>query len=96
MVYFLSFQDLIEFIGLTLSVFSLLTVIGIFILRYKKKTNENTVRAWGYPITPILFIIPTIWMISFFGYNKPSVILWFFIAISPAIIIYFLSNRVKD
>lgn len=95
MVYFLSFQDLIEFIGLTLSVFSLLTVIGVFILRRRKQGDEQTVRSWGFPVTPILFMVPTIWMISFFAYNKPSVILWFFIAISPAVIIYFWSNRVR-
>lgn len=96
MVYFLSFQDLIEFIGLTLSVFSLLTVAGVFILRFKKKGTEETVRTWGYPITPIIFILPTVWMITFFGSNKPAIILWFFIAISPAILIYFFSNRKRE
>jgi APA family basic amino acid/polyamine antiporter len=95
LIYFLSFQDLIEFIGMTLSIFSLLTVSSIFILRRKKMHNDSTVKAWLYPVTPIIFMALTLWMIAFFAYNKPIVILWFFITIAPAIVIYFISKNGK-
>jgi len=95
LVFFLSFSDLIEYIGLTLSIFSLLTVVGVFIIRKKKLHTENSVKAWAYPITPILFILLTLWMISFFAYSKPIVLLWFVITVIPGIILYFISKYEK-
>jgi len=92
MVYFLQFGELIEYIGMTLAVFSLLTVIGIFILRSRRSTSERTVKAWGYPVTPIIFIGISLWMIYYFSTMKPIVIFWFFATIIPAVIIYFISK----
>jgi APA family basic amino acid/polyamine antiporter len=99
MVFFLDFGSLIEFTGVTLAIFSLLTVFGIFILRSRKSKVENKsngiVKAWGYPITPIVFIAISAWMIYYFVNIKTEVIWWFLIAISPAIIIYFISKRAE-
>lgn len=93
MVFVLDFQSLLEFTGLTLAIFSLLTVLGVFVLRIKGKTNENTVRSWGYPITPIIFAVVTLWMTYFFIDMKPAVIYWFLIMIAPGIVLYFVSGR---
>lgn len=93
MVYFLDFGILIEFTGVTLAIFSLLTVIGIFILRSRKDDSEGIVKAWGYPFTPIVFIAISVWMIYYFVDMKTEIIWWFLIAISPAILIYFISKR---
>lgn len=112
MIFTVTFSELIQFIGFTLSVFSLLTVIGIFVLRSKKSVNTETdqqvidspdgknsgeriVKAFAYPVTPIIFIAVTIWMMSYFAIDKPIIILWFFIAISPAVII-FVFTRSKN
>jgi basic amino acid/polyamine antiporter, APA family len=98
LIHLLSFSDLIEYIGVTLSIFSLLTVVGLFILRKKDKgkSEAHVVRAWGYPITPILFSVFVIWMIVYFSMAKPVVLLWFFITIVPAILLYFFSGFGKS
>src|SRR5690606_11293582 len=62
MVLISSFKDMIEYIGITLLFFSMLTVIGVFILRFKNPDMERPVKTWGYPITPIIFIVATCWM----------------------------------
>jgi APA family basic amino acid/polyamine antiporter len=95
LVYFLDFNQIIQFTGVTLAIFSLLTVIGIFILRMKKISNEHTVRAWGYPFTPIIFIAVVVWMIYYFLSMQPDVILWFIVLIEPAIILYYISDSMK-
>jgi APA family basic amino acid/polyamine antiporter len=98
LIHLLSFSDLIEYIGVTLSIFSLLTVVGLFILRKKDKgkSEAHVVRAWGYPIAPILFSVFVIWMIVYFSMAKPVVLLWFFITIVPAILLYFFSGFGKS
>lgn len=96
LIHFLSFSDLIEFIGVTLSIFSLLTVVGVFILRSRKSTNdEDVVKAKLYPLTPIIYSAFIIWMILYFSMMKPVVLLWFLIAIAPAVILFYLNRYRK-
>ncbi len=95
MIYVLSFQELIEYIGVTLSIFSLLTVLGVFILRRRKNQADSVVKSWGYPITPLVFAAFSIWMISYFVQMKPIIIVWFLLTIVPAIVIYYVTKSHK-
>ena len=96
MVFTVSFSELIQFIGFTLSVFSLLTVIGVFVLRKRKTSEETAVKAFAYPVTPIIFVAITLWMMYYFVDMKPIIILWFFIAITPAVIIFFATRSKNE
>lgn len=66
-----SFEDMIKYIGITLLIFSMLTVIGVFILRIRKPELERPIKVWGYPFTPIIFCIATCWMIVFLQWTTP-------------------------
>lgn len=96
LVFTVPFDAIIRFTGFTLSVFALLTVVGIFILRHKKMANENTVKAWLYPISPIIFIALSLWMMAYFAIDEPMIILWFLIVITPAVVIYFLTKNSNE
>lgn len=54
-VIFCPFESLLTFTGFSLTIFTFLTVLSLFILRarYKIATSYKT---WGYPVTPILFL----------------------------------------
>lgn len=93
LVLFSTFQELIQTLGLTLSFFALLTVIGIFIIRKKYPHDASPVKTWGYPFTPILFILATIWMIVSFALIDSSKILYSILAILPGILIYFVVQK---
>jgi APA family basic amino acid/polyamine antiporter len=69
-----SFKEIIHYIAVSLSVFTLLTVLGVFIVR--KKYPAGSYRMPLYPLTPVFFIIVTLWMIYFELTNNPVVILW--------------------
>ena len=92
MIFFIGFVDLLQFTGVTLGIFSLLTVLGIFVLRFRKQVHEGTVKAWAYPVTPIIFAGFSLWMIYYFLAEKPEVLLWLIMMIIPAIAIYFFSK----
>lgn len=59
------FDQLVNYIGFTLSIFATLTVIGAFVLRVKRPNAERPYRTLGWPVTPILFIALNVWMIYF-------------------------------
>ena len=84
------FRMILQYIELTLSLFCLLTVFGVFIIRSRKLGDETTIKAWGYPFTPILFIAVTLWMIFYFVYMEPMRLFWTSVTILSAILIYFV------
>jgi APA family basic amino acid/polyamine antiporter len=90
-----TFQDLISTIGITLSVFSLLTVIGVFIVRKRNPAEDRPVKTWGYPVTPIIFIVATCWMIYSFASTDLNKIWYSLIAIVPGVLLYFVVERKK-
>jgi APA family basic amino acid/polyamine antiporter len=70
LLFTMNFESLIYYVAFTLSTFTLLTVIGMMKMRLKlgKPTGYS---AWGYPITPIIFIIMTASVAWYFINNKP-------------------------
>lgn len=63
-----TFEEILKFIGVSLSLFALLTVAGVFILRAKNKSSELGVKAFKtpfYPIGPAIFIITNSLMIGY-------------------------------
>ncbi len=97
MVLLVDFDILLEFTGVTLGIFALLTVLSVFIIRFKKMRTENTVSSFAYPLTPIIFAGFSLWMIYFFVSMKPMVLLWLGVLLVPAVVLYFISGgRKKD
>jgi len=71
-----SFDKLLLYIGFTLSVFTTLTVFGLIILRIKRPDVARPYKTFGYPITPILFILMNLWIIIFSIKGNPIVFLY--------------------
>lgn len=94
MAFFVDFNVLLEFTGVTLGIFAFLTVLGVFILRYRKQSSENTVRSFAYPLSPIIFAGFSLWMIYFFVSMKPFVLVWLLVLLAPAVALYFISKNV--
>lgn len=69
------FDQLITYMGFTLSVSAALTVFGVFVMRHREPDAVRPYRCWGYPVTPILFILLSLWMIVFTFVENPVVAL---------------------
>jgi basic amino acid/polyamine antiporter, APA family len=87
-----SFDKLMMYIGFTLSLFAMLTVIGLIILRIKLPGLERPYRTFGYPVTPILFILSNLWIIIHSIKGNPFVIIYGGGTILVGIIIYCYYN----
>jgi APA family basic amino acid/polyamine antiporter len=66
-----SFDALLTYLGLTLSVSAGLTVAGVIVLRIREPALERPYRTWGYPLTPLLFLSLSLWMIVHSVIQKP-------------------------
>ena len=51
-----SFRQLLTYCGFMLSLFTALTVAAVFVLRHRRPDLARPYRAWGYPLTPALFV----------------------------------------
>jgi APA family basic amino acid/polyamine antiporter len=58
-----SLPKLIDYIGFTLSIFAALTVVGAFVLRRTRPDARRPYRTFGWPVTPVLFLGLSLWMI---------------------------------
>jgi len=75
MVLTASFEALLGYIGFTLSLFAALTVLGVFVLRWRRPGLHRPHRAWGYPVTPLVFVLLMLWMIVWSVAAQPLVTL---------------------
>lgn len=67
-----TFEQIMTLIGFTLSLFTIMSVTGIFVLRYKmKKNGEDFYHTAGYPFIPIFFILVEGCMMVYVFVNKP-------------------------
>lgn len=67
-----TFEQIMTLIGFTLSLFTIMSVTGVFVLRYKmKKNGEDFYHTFGYPFIPIFFILVEGCMMVYVFANRP-------------------------
>ncbi|MFM8739408.1 MAG: APC family permease, partial [Cytophagales bacterium] len=91
-----SFKEIIQYISVSLSIFSMLTVLGIFVLRKQYNLEQRPFRVPFYPFPPIIFAVCTIWMIYYVTVNDYKVILYSLATIIPGLIVYLAVAKPKQ
>jgi APA family basic amino acid/polyamine antiporter len=66
-----SFESVIVYLGFTLTLSSFITVLGVFVHRFKYPNFSRPYKTWGYPITPFIFLGISLWMLIFIFLDKP-------------------------
>ena len=72
MVLTASFEKLLIYIGFTLSLCAALTVIGMVKLRRGQPGLNRGYKTFGYPVTPLIFILGNMWIIYFSIKSQPT------------------------
>jgi len=60
-----SFEGVVQYIQFTLLLCSLLTVLGVIVLRVTRPEMARPYRVWAYPLPPLLFAAITVWMMFY-------------------------------
>ena len=58
-----TFQKVVNYVQFSLALCSTPTVLGVFVLRWRRPELPRPYRTWGYPITPAIFLIVSLWML---------------------------------
>jgi APA family basic amino acid/polyamine antiporter len=66
-----TFEDLITYTVSVEWIFFTLAAAGIFIFRKKLKDTPRPYKTFGYPVTPLIFIIINTWFVGNILINKP-------------------------
>ncbi len=90
-----SFDGVITYIGFILTISSLLTVIGVFVMRKKRPEMPRPYKTFGYPFTPIFFSVVMLWMLFYVMTERPVQALWGFATIALGLIIYFINKKIE-
>lgn len=59
-----TFESAVNLVQFSLTLCSALTVFGVFVLRWRRPDLPRPYRVWGYPLTPIVFLVISVWMLA--------------------------------
>lgn len=67
-----SFEAVMLYAGFTLNLMSLLTVLGMMRLRHTAAGQPRPYHAWGYPITPLVYVALSLWTLGTLLVQRPA------------------------
>ncbi len=90
-----SFKEVLVYAGFVLNLFTFLTVLGLFVLRWKKPAMPRPYRAWGYPLTPLVFLGLSGWTLAFILRDKPTESLYGLLTLVGGLVVYAATTRLS-
>jgi APA family basic amino acid/polyamine antiporter len=90
-----TFDAIVNYIGFILSLSAFLTVVGVFVLRVTQPRLPRPYRVWGYPITPVVFLIVTGWMMFFVVRARPMVLVAGAATLAIGLIVYLVNSALS-
>jgi len=88
------FNAVLVYAGFVLNLFTFLTVLGLFVLRWRQPELPRPYRAWGYPFTPLLFLALSAWTLVFIIRDKPAESAYGLATVVSGLLVYFVAQRV--
>ncbi len=86
-----SFEAVLDFIQFSLTFCSFFAVLGVIKMRITHPNLARPYRAWGYPVTPLIFLSVTAFMMYYLVVNRPLQSLAGFAMMSAGLVIYYAS-----
>jgi basic amino acid/polyamine antiporter, APA family len=90
-----NFQQIVIYIQFSLLLCSLLTVVGVIVLRVTSPDLPRPYRVWLYPLPPLVFAAVTIWMMVYLLRSHPVESAAGLATILLGTILYFAAGRKK-
>jgi APA family basic amino acid/polyamine antiporter len=88
-----SYGQLLDYIIFAVLVFYILTILGLFVLRFKWPAAPRPYRALGYPVLPALYIVLAGWICIVLLRYKPQYTWPGLVLVLLGIPVYFLWSR---
>ncbi|HEY1254662.1 MAG TPA: amino acid permease [Terracidiphilus sp.] len=88
-----SYGQLLDYIIFAVLVFYILTIVGLFVLRFKQPDAARPYKAWGYPLLPALYIAMAGWICIVLLRYKPQYTWPGLVLVLLGIPVFFLWSR---
>jgi APA family basic amino acid/polyamine antiporter len=66
-----SFDRILVFSGATMALNTFVTVLGVFVLRWRRPGLSRPFRTWLYPLPPLIFLLITGWTLWYIVLQRP-------------------------
>lgn len=86
-----TFESVLIFSSFVLAINTLFSVVGVFVLRYKKLNIDGAYKTFGYPFSPLIYLAVTLWTLVYVLRENLQEGLMGLGIISVGIIIYYMS-----
>jgi basic amino acid/polyamine antiporter, APA family len=91
-----SFEAVLDFIQFSLTFCSFFTVLGLIKMRITHPNLARPYRAWGYPVTPLIFLGVTLFIMYYLVVNRPLQSLAGVGMMLAGLVIYYASRLSSD
>jgi APA family basic amino acid/polyamine antiporter len=91
-----TFEQVLVYIQLTLTLSLFLTVLGVFVLRWRRPDLPRPYKTWGYPVTPLLFLAIGLFTLGYTLATRPAESLAGLATVLVGLPIYLLSPKIRD
>ena len=88
-----SFESVLLFAGFTLALNSFVTVLGVFVLRWRQPGLERPYRTFLYPLPPLVYLVLMGWTLWFVLISRPVEGLFGLAVIVSGLVFYWLLSR---
>jgi APA family basic amino acid/polyamine antiporter len=88
-----SFEAVIDYIQFSLAACTFLAVLGVIVLRITQPDLTRAYRVWGYPLTPVVFLCVTGYMMFYMVTHRPMQSLAGAITMLAGLVVFALSRR---
>lgn len=88
-----TFEQLINYVQALLTICSLMVVIGLVGLRIRRPDLKRPYKAWGYPLTPLIFGAVSVYMLWFQIQEKTVEFLYGLGTLGLGVVVYLLFAR---
>mgnify|MGYP003666595018 CR=1 FL=1 len=87
------FESILVFAGFTLALNSFVTVLGVYVLRFRQPELVRPYRTFAYPVTPLIYLLIMGWTLAFVLYTKPVEGLFGLAVIASGALFFLLARR---
>ena len=71
-------------------------MLGVFVLRWRQPALPRPYRTWGYPVTPLIFLAISGWMLAYIAaLDNPRRIAGWPRTLLVGLIVYFVSRQAR-
>jgi basic amino acid/polyamine antiporter, APA family len=91
-----SFEAVLDFIQFSLTFCSFFTVLGLIKMRITHPRLARPYRAWGYPVTPIIFLSVTLFMMYYLVVNRPLQSVAGVAMMLAGLVVYYISRPLSN